>query len=219
MQRSDAPCLPILQETAFFQPKRALEIVRYSLENPAETTKVTTVGLFRTGQTDILHKLPPILRNGAYHSAHIDEAVKLLWNLAREDSRDTNPHPDHALRVLQKVAGYDRYKSVTYCDRIADILVEILKQPSAFQGRYSPLDVVDELLEKEGEHSESDGLTISLGSFPLSYERIHMVRHKALGMIEVCLGSENPRAASRAVRSLSKVLSGFAASFRSQVER
>lgn len=96
---------------------------------------------------------------------------------------------------------------------IADILVEILKQPSAFQGRYSPLDVVDELLEKEGEHSESDGLTISLGSFPLSYERIHMVRHKALGMIEVCLGSENPRAASRAVRSLSKVLSGFAPAF------
>ena len=108
--------LTYLQETAFFQPKRALEIVRYSLQNPAETTD--DVGLFRTGQTDILHKLPPILRNVAYHSAHIDEAVKLLWNLAREDSRDTNPHPDHALRVLQKVAGYDRYKSVTYCDRL-----------------------------------------------------------------------------------------------------
>jgi hypothetical protein len=209
--RERCSMLTCLEETAFFQPERAMEIVRYSLRNPAETTG--DVGVFRTGQTEIVHRLPAILRNVAYHGAHIDEAVKLLWDLAQQDGRDTNPHPDHALRVLQKLAAYDRYKSVAFCDRIADILAEILKQPSAFEGRYTPLDVADELLEKEGEDSESDGLTISLGSFPLAYERIQVVRNKALRMIEISLGSGSPRAASRAIRSLSKVLSGFAPAF------
>ncbi len=203
--------LDSLKGAAAFQPSRAIELAEYSLANPVSQTE--GVGWLQNSQTDILYKLPVILQSVAYHSAYLDRAIKLLWNLARQDTRDTNSHPTHALRVLQDLASYGWYKSVDFYIRIADSLSDLLADPSAFEGRYTPLDVVDELLEREGEHRESDGWAVRLGAFALAYDRVREVRRKALEMVETCLASENPTAASRAARSLSKVLSGFAPKF------
>jgi Domain of unknown function (DUF4062) len=203
--------LDSFKDAAFFQPSRAIELVRYSIANPVPPTG--EVGWFQSGQIDILHKLPAVLQNVAHHGAHVDGAIKLLWNLAKEDTRDTNSHPGHALRVLQDLASYGRYKGVDFYLRIAGSLLDILADPSAFESRYTPLDVVDEFLKKEGEHRESEGWTIQLSAFALAHDRVREIRRRALKMVEACLAMENPRPASRAVKSLSKVLSGFVAKF------
>ncbi len=199
------------KDAAFFQPARAMELANYSMTHPVPRSG--EVGWLEHGQTDILHKLPGVLQNVAYNGGHLDGAIKLLWALAKQDVRDTNPHPGHALRVLQELASYGRYKGIGFNLRIADCLSELLMDPSAFDSRYTPLDVVDELLEKEGEHQESDGLTIKLGAFALAYDRVRVLRQKAFNMVETCLAMQNPRASSRAVISLSKVLSGLAPRF------
>ncbi len=199
------------KDAAFFQPARAMELANYSMTHPVPRSG--EVGWLERGQTDILHKLPGVLQNVAYNGGHLDGAIKLLWALAKQDVRDTNPHPGHALRVLQELASYGRYKGIGFNLRIADCLSELLMDPSAFDSRYTPLDVVDELLEKEGEHQESDGLTIKLGAFALAYDRVRVLRQKAFNMVETCLAMQNPRASSRAVISLSKVLSGLAPRF------
>ena len=203
--------LDSFKDAAFFQPVRAMELANYSVKHPVPRSG--EIGWLEHGQTDILHKLPGLLQNVAYNGAHLDGAIKLLWDLAKQDTRDTNPHPGHALRVLQELAAYGRYKGVGFNLRIADFLSELLTDPSAFESRYTPLDVIDELLEKEGEHQESDGLTIALSAFALAYDRVREIRRKALSMVETCFGMDNPRASSRAVQSLSKVLSGFALKF------
>ncbi len=203
--------LDSFKEAAFFQPLRAIELAQCSIANPVPPSR--DLDWLQSGQADVLHKLPVVLQNVAYHGAYLDQAIRLLWSLARQDTRDTNPHPTHALRVLQDLASYGRYKGVDFYLRIADSLSDLIADPQAFESRYTPLDVVDELLKKEGEHRESDGLTVRLGAFALAYDRVREIRRKALKMVEACLVMENPRAASRAINSLSKVLSGLAPKF------
>jgi hypothetical protein len=196
---------------AFFQPARAIELARYSIANPGSSSGEH--GWFGTSHVDVLHKLPGILEAAAYHGAYLEPAVRLLWDLAQKDTRETNPNPKHALRVLQSLASYGRYKSVDFYLRLADVLASLATDPHAFESRYTPLDVVNKLLEKEGEHRESDGLTLRIGGFALVYDRVRAIRVKAIGIVEGCLAMENPRAAASAVDSLSRLLAGFLPGF------
>jgi hypothetical protein len=203
--------LESFKDAAFFQPSRAIELAQYSVANPVLPTD--DVGCFQSSQTDVLHKLPDVLQNVAYHGAYLDRAIKLLWILAKQDTRDTNPHPTHALRILQDLASYGRYKTVDFYLKLADTLSDLLSDPGAFDSRYTPLDVIDKLLEKEGEHQESDGMTLRLGAFALSYDRVREIRRRALAMVETCLAMDRSEASARAVKSLSNVISGLAPKF------
>lgn len=62
---------------------------------------------------------------------------------------------------------------------MADLATRMCRERNAFDGAFTPLDIVDKLLAKEGKFTESEGFTISFGGFGLNYPVVRPVREKA----------------------------------------
>jgi hypothetical protein len=196
-----------LKEAALFQPARVMGLIRRALET--EAAQVELLSDWKITQDSVLREIPPLLRAIALHLEHFEEAVEILWKLAQRDARAPNQYPEHARRVLEDMARYERYKPVIFNDRMADFTTRLSRQEGAFDAAFTPLDIADKLLAKEGQFTESEGFTISFGGFELPYPLIRAVREKAIALIEYCLNSEDAKTALRAVKSLSHILSGF----------
>jgi uncharacterized protein DUF4062 len=196
-----------LKEAALFQPLRVLRLVRRAMENEAATTQVLSD--WQITQEHVLREIPALLRAIALHLDHIEEAAGILWQMAQRDRRAPNQFPDHSRRVLEEMAEYGRYKPVQYNDWMADFAARLCRDPRTFEGPFTPLNIVDKLLAKEGEFTESEGFTVSFGGFALNYAVVRPVREKALGIIETCLNADDSKVALRATDSVSRVLSGF----------
>ena len=195
-----------LEAAAVYQPERTMEIVRRAMESEAQPVAGY---VWEIGQKDVLDVLPPLLESVAYHREHTREAVMRLWTLAKIDTRRPNQHPEHPARVVEELASYKKYKPVEFNERMADIAAELMSEHDAFDRQFTPLSIADALLKKEGEHHESDGITLSISGFTLNHKNIRQVRRKALALVEAALNSPSPRVASRAVLSLTRILSGF----------
>lgn len=195
-----------LTEAALFQPARVLSLIRRTLQ--MEATPVELLSDWKITQENVLREIPPLLRAIALHLNHFEEAAEILWQLAQRDARAPNQYPEHARRVLEDMARYERYKPVDFNERMAGFAAGLMRRAGAFDGAFTPLDIADKLLAKEGEFTESEGFTFSFGGFPLHYPTIRQVRDKAIALIESCLNSED-KTALRAVKSLSHILSGF----------
>ena len=100
--------LKILEEIAVYQPEKTLELVEYSIRNPATTPEDPEWSkVYKFTHSDVLRELPTLLRWISYTLDFIPRCFSLLWELGRDDSRDINPNPDHAMRVLADLARYD----------------------------------------------------------------------------------------------------------------
>lgn len=207
--RSDV--LESVAQAAIFQPVRVMNLVRTAMEREAQP--VILYGRWRKDQKDVLERIPLLLRAVAYHSEFTEEAIRRLWTLTKTDKRAPNQYPDHPQRVIRDLASYGLYKPATFNDAVADIALRLVNEPDAFAGSFTPLDIADTLLAKEGEHSESDGLTFSLGSFPLNFRAVSHIRAKALSIVETALSSPVPRTAARAAQSLSNILAPLMPTF------
>ena len=196
-----------LKEAALFQPVRVLKLIRRALENEAATVVVWAD--WEIKQEDVLREIPPLLQAIALHFDHLEEAAGILWELVQRDRRSPRQYPHHARHVLDEMAEYGRYKPVIYNDWMAEFAARMCGERNAFDGEFTPLDIVDKLLAKEGQFTESEGFTISFGGFGLNYPVVRPVREKALGVIKNCLNSEDPKIAMRATESTARVLSGY----------
>jgi hypothetical protein len=196
-----------LKEAALFQPTRVLRLVRRALEREATTAQLWSD--WTVTQENVLREMPPLLKAISFHLDHIEEAAQILWRLSKTDTRTPNQYPDHAQRVLKEMAEYGRYKPVQFNEWMADFAERLSREPSEFEGPFTPLNIVDELLEKEGEFTESEGFSVSFGGFALHYPVVKPVREKALRIIETCLNAGDARVALLATKSIAKVLSGY----------
>lgn len=203
--------LKSVESAAFYQPAPVMELVRMSMQPGLETSQAsaTDFDYFNPSQQDLLRALPALLGAIAYHPAYREEAVRKLWLLAKQDSRAPNAHPEHAFRVLKKLAGYSRYKSVEMNLDMARIAGLLCLEADAFDGERTPLDVVDVLLAREGEEQESSGRTITLSRFGIKYDAVAAVRDVCLKTAKECLYSKSDPKAVRGFRSFSNLLHGF----------
>jgi hypothetical protein len=101
---------PVMARVAFYQPRPSLRIVRWMLGNPAQPVPVDAGwGFSYTYREDhVRDAATPVLRAAAYDADVLPEAVELLWEIGRSDSRPANQHPNHALRKLADIARFDR---------------------------------------------------------------------------------------------------------------
>lgn len=199
--------LKSLAGAALFQPVRVLQLIHRAIAN--EATEVRVWSDFSLTQQHVLREIPPLLRGVSYHFNHLEEASEILWRLARSDAREPHQYPDHSRRVLEEMADYGRQKPVPFNDWMAGFAARKSRDPREFEGTFTPLHLVDKLLEKECDFTESEGFTIHIGTVGLNYDVVRPVREKALGVVEACLNSEDPKIALRATESIAKVLSGF----------
>lgn len=178
------------------------------METEAATT--TVLSDWKLEQKHVLRELPSLLQPIAHHLDHLESAAKCLWDLSQTDDADQSiGHSPNGWSALESLAEYGRYKPVELNIRMAEVIARFTQLPGAFDKRHTPLDLEDKLLAKEGQFTDQDGFTISIGAFPFNYPVIKPARDRALALVEEGLNSENLRVARRAVQSTANILSGF----------
>jgi hypothetical protein len=199
-----------LKNIAPFQPKPMMALVRIAMDTKAKESKFYS---WTISQEDVLSEVPEVLEGIALEPTLLADSVNRLWDLTHYGDRVR----DQSKRALEGLVAYRRYKHVQFNERMTDLVTELTKKPDAFDSKFSPLDLVDELLDREVDHTELNGRTFTLTAFPLNYSNVRGIRNKALATIESLLFSNIPRASTRAVDSLERVLSGYLPKFRAEL--
>jgi Domain of unknown function (DUF4062) len=203
--------LRAVQPAAVFQPTAALRLIGFGLSNPVESSPGPAI--FEYGQQEVLQAFPPILNSIAMHPDHTEKAVRLLWGLTKNDFRPRSQWPGHAARVLEELASYHMYKPVRFNELILDIIEALVLEKDAFLREFTPLDMLDKLLEREVDLTETSGMAISLSSFPLNYTTVKGLRLRVISLCKALLLGDDPKAAVRSARSLLGILHGFLPKF------
>lgn len=172
--------LTLIEKVAYYQPSHALDIVTLALENPTDEVEedYLQIRISQPSYKIVLEKIPPILRDVAYHYDYLSEALEILKQLAEIDERSTNNYPDHPIRILKDLASYELGKPVRYNEIVADYVIGWLKGPLI--ERFSPFDILDELLQIEGYQSEARGYTITWKSFNVRPEIVSGLRKRVI---------------------------------------
>ena len=192
-----------LERVAYLQPARTLRLVEYAIQNPSKTSGGEEwASIYQYSHEDVLNALPQLLRGISFSLDYLPRCCDLLWNLGRDDERPTNPYPEHAMRVLSDLAGYDINKPVQVNAAVLDAIERWLKEFDAHEHKHSPLDVLDPLLAKEGYSQKSQGLSISLRPFAISFGNTKQIREKAISLLSDCARSQSTTAVLRALKSL-----------------
>ncbi len=210
--------LLILEKVAMFQPERMLELVEHAIRHPAtkpEDPKLSNVYEFT--HDDVLPKLPTLLRRISYTIDFLPQCCNLLWDLGRDDGRILNSNPDHAIRVLQDMASYDPGKPLVVNREILEVIERLAEHPESHNHVYSPLDIIDPMLEKTGLSTHSEGHQLAHSSFILKKESIKPVRERCVSLVVRCMFSNDLKVSLRAVKSLESALSEPVGSFDHEV--
>ena len=192
---------------AYHQPAYALGIVQFVMRHPADTVPPEgQVPLYNVKHEHLLAKLPKILRKISFHIEYVTICCNLLWNLGRNDPKRPHNSPPEAIRFLKELAAYDLYKPFAFNREVLNAIQTWLQTSNVHSGIYSPLDILDPLLERYIEHHEFDGRSLGITYAPLAYRQVKEIREEVLQIIEDLLGTEECSVTLRALESLLKPL-------------
>jgi hypothetical protein len=77
----------------------------------------------------VIEALPPVLQRIAFNPDYTEQACQILWELGRDDRRELNQFPNHAIRVLADLAAYAPGKPVLYSAKVLNAAERWLKDP------------------------------------------------------------------------------------------
>ena len=197
--------LQLLRKVSLFEPARTLAIARWIVDNQAgiiERTDGSSPHPLSPTITDVLRHLPPTLRAAAYNVDYLPTVADLLWELAQADERPTNPHPDHALRVLQELAEYEAGKPLAVNQLMIDAAERWLKLDDQTRFLHSPFDVIEPLLATEGAEHRTEASVLSIRPYALSVESVMPLRERVIGLALDEARSTDPRRGVRGVRTI-----------------
>lgn len=198
---------------AVFQPDRVQELARIAMDEPAAPGREWIFRRMIT-QEDVLEELPALLGVTIFHEPVSGDSFDRLWSLAQHDS-DKIHNP--ARKELKDAIGYHKYKNAIYNERILALIEQRAINDTSYQGKFTPLSLMDKLLDREVEDTNLRGRTFSISALPVNYSAIKDLRERALRIINRAMYSASPRVAVRAADSFAQVISEFHPSFRSGV--
>jgi transcriptional regulator with XRE-family HTH domain len=180
-------------EAAYFQPRHALAFARRLIDDGHGTHE----GVCR------------MIRNAGYSLKHLRDAAVLLWELAREDDRETNPHPNHPLRLLAEIAAPEPRKSIAYVEGVVDVMLSVMPFEESWVGRRTPFDVIEGALATEGHFtSRATSRSITFSAYGVDIEAVRPVRRRIVDTILESLTSDHKRQAYEAAKALQHAIHG-----------
>ncbi|GGZ55576.1 ATP-binding protein [Streptomyces subrutilus] len=202
--REQVSILEIVAKVAFFQPRRALDLAAWAVENPcAPVTAEVGFGFAHTWtDTDVRHALASVLRAAAHHPSFLPQAATLLWGLGRDDSRLTPQHPSHPLRILEELAGYTRWGPTEYQRILVAQVERWLTRAPITPSIHQPLKVLAPLLATDGHDEMWTPATWSLSFRPYVLEpapEVLDIRGQVLDLAFAELGNPQIERASAAI--------------------
>jgi hypothetical protein len=202
-----------VKDITVFQPVNVEKLLQIAMDDEAQPVKQWG---FRSTQLDILAQLPALLGITIFNETISSDAFDRLWLLAQNESDGVS---GPAQRSLREAIGYRKYKNVIFNDRILALVENRSEDVTAYQSDFTPLSLMDELLDREVDDTELKGRAFSISALPVNYEVIKGLRERALRIINHALYAEEPRIAVRAVGSLGFVLAEFHPKFRMGVTK
>lgn len=198
--------MALVKEVAYYQPERALLMVELALKNLPPPIKQIPSLFVMSWRKHILQMLPEILQRIGYTLEFVPTVARHLWGLGRDDTRQLNQYPEHAFRILTELAAYGRDKPLSYYETMLETIVPWLNEPGIHSHKHSLLDVLDRFLAKVGEWSETEGMQVSWGRFPISREKTAHLRERAFKAICSCATTGNQAVTLRVLKSIHQVL-------------
>ena len=198
---------------ASFQPQEVHTVLQIAMDESAETSYEYG---FRVTSDDSLRQLPELLTATLFDEKTSADSFRRLWNLSQNGPGELQ---GRARRALEEAIGYKKYKSLTLNERVLSQVEELAVDPGAYVSDFTPLDIVENLLDCEIGHTETIAGgrgAFSVSSLPVNYENVRPLRERALAVVERCLSSGRPSIEVTAVDVLSKVLSEFHPNMRNE---
>jgi transcriptional regulator with XRE-family HTH domain len=175
--------LKLLEKVAFFQPARAVNVIRWAIENPTDAVEETDhplASLYPTDYSDVLKAVPPVLEAIGHNIDFLPDVADTLWDLARRDARAINQHPSHPIRILAELASYDFGKPKAFQEALIDAAERWLRRDDIADWPWSPFEVIKPILATVTESRFSDGLSLTLRSHPISVGAVADLRARVL---------------------------------------
>ncbi len=186
------PPVRAVTTVAFFQPHRAVEFGESLLRRKR-----------------CIEQLPALFRNVGLNVKYLRRACEALWEIGKNDARELNPHPNHAIRILSDLASIQYSsdlrltKSLESNSIVIDFALELIGSDSAFDGEYTPFDILLGVLKTEGRFATSDGATWALTQYTVNpTHTILSLRDKAIDAALATLSARNSKKAMCAARFL-----------------
>lgn len=183
------PRIEAVRAVAIYQPAQALRFVSDRL---------------RAGKS--LREAPPILSNIAYTARYRREALQLLWEMGRNDARETGPHPNHPIRLLGELCELGEHKPLEFSEEIATFAFDLMDDDRSWEGAHTPLSIVAPLLKGTIDQSRASSRTITLSSAFVIYDYAKALRLSVISRIIALLKHRRPRVSALAGRYLHDAL-------------
>ncbi|MFK0235330.1 ATP-binding protein [Streptomyces vinaceus] len=193
--------LTVVRKVAPFQPRRALDLLRATVE----AGRLTLVGL--------LDAVPPVLAAIAHDPNHLGEALDLLWEVGQQDGRPIHSAPYSALRLLSDLASYTPDKPLFYQEAVVDAVGRWVQAGPVDASSRMPFALLDQIFETVAEHHETEGWTVVISRLPLAADRVASVRARAYQVLLDAYSSSDPVRAGVAARSLGEAFRDQRGSF------
>lgn len=177
------PRFDAIRKAAIYQPAQALRFVSECLRDGKSFSGISA-----------------ILENIAYTDRYRPEGLKLLWDMALRDHRDTGPHPSHPARILSELAAFGEHKPPDFIDEMIDFAFALMDHDSNWEGPHTPLTIVAPILKGTIDQTSSNGRSITLSSAFVRYEFSEPMRRRVIDKIVSLLDHPNPRVAAEAGR-------------------
>ena len=200
--------LSSLSEVSYYQPRRSLDLVKKLLRTPPRPED-RNLGLPEALLADVGHRLNGItkfLRNAGYSLEHVGEVCDLLWAIGRDHEGWLSADPDHAIRILQKLASIESDKPREYLSVIADRAIAWTTDPDLGIYRHSPLDVLEPLVATDSRDTETRGLTVRIRPFVINPDAVRPLRNRSINTAISLLAHPSLRVGVRAARFLYRAL-------------
>ncbi|MFH2015978.1 MAG: helix-turn-helix domain-containing protein [Pseudomonadota bacterium] len=183
------PHIRAVRAVAFYQPRRALAFVEEWI---------------RKGR--FLNQLADIAKYAAYTETYATTAFECLWELGRQDGRDTNPNPSHPIRILTEFAEPRPGKSKEFLAQVLAFGLGLCATPEAWTGKYTPLDFLSGLLLTEGHTDTYDNFTVSMHPYLVDPKLVKPLREPLVDALIAMLSDSVLRKATLAAAALQTAL-------------
>ncbi len=178
-----------LQEVAYYQPERALQLVANRLE-----------------AADCVSGLPAVLRNIAYSGTHLEAACVGLWQLANIDATADASKENHPIKVLAEICRFGRHKPLSYVERAVAFCLDLANEDANLRQRHTPLDALASVLETEGHETRYEKHTVYVEPYFLSPAAVAPIRKKLIDKALQLITHEDAAIAVKAARFLALAL-------------
>jgi transcriptional regulator with XRE-family HTH domain len=185
------PYIKAVTGVAYFQPERALSFAER---------------LIARGQH--LRELPQLIKYTTFTFEYTNRACECLWELGKADTRDLNPHPSHAIRILTELCAIEPTKPLQFNEAIVTFALSLLNREDSWKHRYSPFDILRGIMQSEGHTTEANGRHFFLKKFGVNLDAVGKLRARVIDAIIGTLSNRNAKAAALAGQLLHEALRG-----------